>query len=221
MSIMDEARYLEGGYKVVVVAAVLLFMQSLLVTARCCSRRMQKITLEVDDYVLVLAALFTSALCAIAITFPRIARAGTQQDSVGSLSYEERKLRQSSFIAWMTLYGAAVALSKGAILLLYVRVFTTSNRKFAYSVYAVGFFVAATGVATTVGSLLQCTPIARNWDMTVQGRCINKLDFARYTAIPNVISGFFMLLLPLPMVWRLNITIQQKTALTATFLHGI
>ncbi|KAL8688027.1 MAG: hypothetical protein Q9218_005960 [Villophora microphyllina] len=30
-----------------------------------------------------------------------------------------------------------------------------------------------------------------------------------------------MLLLPLPMVWRLNVSFQQKIALTATFLHGI
>ncbi|KAL8964201.1 MAG: hypothetical protein Q9183_004621, partial [Haloplaca sp. 2 TL-2023] len=218
---MDETRYVEGGYKVVIVAVVLLFMQSLLVTGRCYSRRMQKIMLEADDYVLLLATLFTSALCAIAITFPRIARAGTRPDDARPDTYGERKLLQSSFISWMALYGASVALSKCAILLLYVRVFTTSNRKFAFAVYAVGFFVVATGVATTVGSLLQCTPIARNWDMTMQGRCIDKLDFARYTAIPNVISGFFMLLLPLPMVWRLNITIQQKIALTATFLHGI
>ncbi|KAI4138787.1 MAG: hypothetical protein L6R39_006608 [Caloplaca ligustica] len=79
----------------------------------------------------------------------------------------------------------------------------------------------ATGITTIVGSILQCTPIARNWDTTTPGRCLDKLDFARYTAIPNVITGFAMLVLPLPMVWRLNVTFQQKIALTATFLHGI
>ena len=60
MSVMDEARYVEGGYKVVIVAVILLFMQSLLVTGRCYSRRMQKIMLEADDYVLLLATVSSS-----------------------------------------------------------------------------------------------------------------------------------------------------------------
>ncbi|KAI4248204.1 MAG: hypothetical protein LQ352_005986 [Teloschistes flavicans] len=63
--------------------------------------------------------------------------------------------------------------------------------------------------------------LSRNWNPAVPGRCINELAFARYTAILNVSTGFLMLLLPLPMVWRLNVTVQQKVALTATFLHGI
>lgn len=121
----------------------------------------------------------------------------------------------------MTLYGASVASSKCAILLLYIRVFTTNLRNFTIAVCAIGTIVGATGITTIVGSIAQCAPISRNWNVAVPGHCIDKLAFARYTAIPNVITGFTMLLLPLPMVWRLNVTVQQKVALTATFLHGI
>ncbi|KAL8934791.1 MAG: hypothetical protein Q9216_005732 [Gyalolechia sp. 2 TL-2023] len=110
---------------------------------------------------------------------------------------------------------------KGAILLLYLRVFTKSNRKFTTAACLIGFVVGATGITMIVGSIFPCTPIAHNWDMKMTGKCINKLDFARYTAIPNVLTGLAMLVLPLPMVWRLNVTIQQKVALTATFLHGV
>lgn len=121
----------------------------------------------------------------------------------------------------MTLYGASVALSKCAILLLYIRVFTTNLRKFTIAVGTIGTVVSATGITTVVGSIAQCIPVSRNWNPAVPGRCINELAFARYTAILNVSTGFLMLLLPLPMVWRLNVTVQQKVALTATFLHGI
>ncbi|KAL8933063.1 MAG: hypothetical protein Q9211_005985 [Gyalolechia sp. 1 TL-2023] len=130
-------------------------------------------------------------------------------------------LLATGYISWMALYGVSVALSKAAILLLYLRVFTKSDRKFTIEVCVIGFIVGATGITTTVGSIFSCTPIARNWDKNLMGKCINKLDFARYTAIPNVITGLAMLVLPLPMVWRLNIMIQQKVALTATFLHGV
>ncbi|KAL8728219.1 MAG: hypothetical protein Q9181_005419 [Wetmoreana brouardii] len=192
-----------------------------MVSGRCYSRRLQKVLLEADDYVLVLATLFTFALCAIAIIFPRIARAGTRLSTAVEHAHDENKPMQASFVSWMALYGASVALSKCAILLLYIRVFTTNNRAFTVAACVIGFLVGATGVATTVGSIFQCTPVARNWSDAVQGHCINKLDFARYTAIPNVVTGFVMLLLPMPMIWRLSVTIEQKIALTATFLHGI
>lgn len=128
---------------------------------------------------------------------------------------------EQMFIAWTSLYGASVALSKIAILLLYVRVFTTRTlRTFAVAVWIIGSFVGATGIATIFGSIFQCMPIAYNWDKSAQGRCSDKLQFTRFIAIPNVITGFTMLVLPLPMVWRLNVDISQKIALTATFLHG-
>lgn len=55
MSLMDETRYSQGGYKTVVVASVLIFMQFLMVFGRYCSRRLQKVMLEADDFVLLLA----------------------------------------------------------------------------------------------------------------------------------------------------------------------
>ncbi|KAL9026495.1 MAG: hypothetical protein Q9196_004844, partial [Gyalolechia fulgens] len=218
---MYETRYSDGGYSAVVVASVLVLLQFLMVGGRYFSRRVQKVKLEADDFALLLATLFTFALCAIGITFPRVARAVNGPDPTGQNSLAEVKLVQAGYISWMALYGVSVALSKAAILLLYLRVFTKSDRKFTIEVCVIGFIVGATGITTTVGSIFSCTPIARNWDKNLMGKCINKLDFARYTAIPNVITGLAMLVLPLPMVWRLNIMIQQKVALTATFLHGV
>lgn len=121
----------------------------------------------------------------------------------------------------MVLYGASVTLSKCAILLLYLRVFTSSVKVFTVATCTIALFVLGTGIATVAGSLLQCKPATLDWNHQASGRCVDPLDFARYIAIPNVISGFAMLILPLPMVWRLNINLQQKIALTATFLHGI
>lgn len=85
MSIAFDTRYGEGGYKAVVVASVLILLQFLMVSGRYYSRRMQKVMLGADDYVLLLATvsrrwrlvmssqansdqLFTFALCAIGIT---------------------------------------------------------------------------------------------------------------------------------------------------------
>ena len=127
-----------------------------------------------------------------------------------------------SFMAWLILYGLSIALSKCAILLLYVRVFTTSNKTFILGVYLVGFVVIANGIANTFVAIFQCSPVAYEWNKSIQGgRCIDDIAFARYMTIPNVVTGAIMLVMPLPLSWRLNLTVSARIGLTATFLHGI
>lgn len=55
MSFLNENQYGHGGYKVAVVSAVLILMQFLMVYGRYYSRRLQKVLLQADDYVLILA----------------------------------------------------------------------------------------------------------------------------------------------------------------------
>lgn len=52
---MEVGDYSQGGYKVVIVAALLIIMQSLMVAGRFVSRKLQKVVLAVDDFVLVFA----------------------------------------------------------------------------------------------------------------------------------------------------------------------
>ncbi|KAL8710633.1 MAG: hypothetical protein Q9220_004857 [cf. Caloplaca sp. 1 TL-2023] len=60
MTTIDARYYGQDGYKTVVVASVLILMQFLLVSARVYSRRLQKVSIGIDDYILFLA------------TFPRL-----------------------------------------------------------------------------------------------------------------------------------------------------
>jgi len=125
-------------------------------------------------------------------------------------------------MAWMIVYGLSVMLAKCAILLLYIRVFTTCKRMFTATVYLIGFVVVAAGIANTFIAILQCSPQSFAWDKSNKGGiCINVVAWARYMAIPNVITGAVMLVMPLPIVWRLNVNLSAKIALTATLLHGI
>ena len=126
------------------------------------------------------------------------------------------------FMAWMIVYGLSVAFAKCAILLLYVRVFTTAKRTFTTTACLVGFSVFLISLANTFGALFQCSPLAFAWNKTIPGgTCIDMVAFSRYMAIPNVVTGAVMLIMPLPVVWNLKIDTSAKIALTATFLHGI
>ena len=122
----------------------------------------------------------------------------------------------------MLLYGFSIAASKCAILLLYMRVFTSRMRLFTALSYVVGFVIVATCIANTIVAIFSCSPVNYAWDKSVPGgKCIDQVAFERYMSIPNVITGAIMLVMPLPLIWNLNVAIAAKVALTATFLHGI
>ncbi len=64
---IDVTDYSHGGWKVVVVAVLLIVMQILMVSGRFVSRKMNKVSLAADDYVLLFATALTSGLCGLAL----------------------------------------------------------------------------------------------------------------------------------------------------------
>ena len=67
-----------------------------------------------------------------------------------------------------------------------------------------------------------CKPIAYSKDRTIAGgTCIDQLAYFRYNTIPNISIDVAMLILPLPLVWKLQTSTTQKLGLTAIFLTGV
>ena len=64
---VSAADYGLGGWKVIIVAVLLIVMQLIMVAGRFVSRSLQKASLALDDYVLAVSAVVTVALCALAV----------------------------------------------------------------------------------------------------------------------------------------------------------
>ena len=64
---VDITSYGAGAYKVIIVAALLTVLQVLMVGGRFLSRKLRKVGLAADDYVLLTAAMLTLGLCALAL----------------------------------------------------------------------------------------------------------------------------------------------------------
>ena len=75
-------------------------------------------------------------------------------------------------------------------------------------------------IAITLSFVFQCSPVAKAWDFSLDGRCINigKLIFGN--AIPKIVIDVFILMAPLPLIWRLKMTLHQKLAVCRFFLMG-
>ena len=160
----------------------------------------------------------TIVLCGLGIGNPRMT-VGLQVEHDQESSH--RSAPQKTFLTWQIFYALAVLFSKLAILLLYLRVFTSAFKSFAYTIYLLGIAIFVTGAIDISTSFLYCAPSPKSpSDSTSPQKCVNQLAFQYYLTIPNIVTGFIMLIIPLPVVWRLKITMVQKIGLTLTFLHG-
>jgi len=115
------------------------------------------------------------------------------------------------------LYFLAVSIPKLAILAFYLRIFTIKT--YRNIVYFLGAIVMTTGIVCSIVALNLCRPFKFNWDRKVLGgSCYNEDAFYRWGSLPNILTDIAILILPIPMVWKLHTSNDMKIGLTLTFL---
>ena len=107
---------------------------------------------------------------------------------------------------------------KLSILLLYLRIFI--NSRFRQLCWAGVTFVSCMCVANTLVAIFACRPVAGFYNSNIKATCINDVQFYWATAILNVVTDLYILVLPIPMVWRLQISFKRKLGISAMFMLG-
>lgn len=116
-------------------------------------------------------------------------------------------------------YYSMVAVPKLAVLALYNRLLTLEPYRTIIRVLAAVLILSATVVV--IMALNLCHPFAANWNPHLPGaRCMDQQSFYTYASLPNIITDVAMLVLPMPVVWRLHASMKVKLGLVATFLTG-
>jgi hypothetical protein len=119
-------------------------------------------------------------------------------------------------IAWI--WAIAVMLPKLSILGFYLRFFKSNTER--YITYAIMGLLVVTSIVNGLVTTFDCTPIAYQWDKSIQGRCIDVLALYRWMSFPNIVTDVIILVLPMRMVWALRMTRTQKLGLSVIFLTG-
>ena len=132
----------------------------------------------------------------------------------------------STYVSWAksavaveVIYCTSVVFPKISILAMYLRLFPV-KKEYRYTIFALMFIIAANGIAGDFTSLLSCQPLRKRWDPTLKGHCIDVTNYWRFISLANIISDVAMLLFPLPVVWKLHVSLPQKVGLTVLFLTG-
>ena len=105
-----------------------------------------------------------------------------------------------------------------ALLLLYRRIFPL--RWLHITVNCLLAFAVALTITWFLFSLLQCNPVQAAWDTSVKGQCVDVFVPFIVFNWGNIVLDLVMLSLPIPILWKLNMSTSRKVQVTGIFLTG-
>jgi hypothetical protein len=75
-------------------------------------------------------------------------------------------------------------------------------------------------LAIWIVGALQCIPVRKFWDRSVEGACMDPVPFYYGMQIPNIITDLIVLAMPMKTVWALPISTNQRLLLSVVFIVG-
>lgn len=122
-------------------------------------------------------------------------------------------------LVMLMINGPGITLPKLAILCLYLRIFQVKPYRFA--TFVIGGILIATWIASWSVAFAMCTPYSFQWNKSIEGgTCLNEFSFYIWMGIPSIATDLAMIILPMPIIWRLQTSIGQRIGLTITFVAG-
>ncbi|KAH6656129.1 hypothetical protein BKA67DRAFT_658011 [Truncatella angustata] len=216
ITLLDHSRQ---GWKAVVVIVVCTTLATLCVCLRTYTRKVVINELWVDDYL----AIFSNIL----LVGQAVSEGIQVRDGVGTHLWDVMEvpgaLTRYSKMEWVGLliYNIVGLFIKLMFFFQYYRIVRNVPRlKLIYTV--IMSLVVIWCAAQILVSAFTCIPIAALWDPSVTGVC-NPIgpDAQFYMAsIGNIVTDVVILILPIPVVWRLSLRRPQKMVLFVVFGLG-
>lgn len=101
---------------------------------------------------------------------------------------------------------------------MYRRLFPT--KKFGYATAAVGAIVLGWMISVVLVQIFTCSPVDAAWIPTKADHCIDQTKFYYGNSISNLLTDVIILCLPMPLIWRLHMTLEKKLGVTTVLLMG-
>ncbi|KAH8689164.1 putative plasma membrane protein Pth11-like protein [Talaromyces proteolyticus] len=202
--------------KLVYPSIVFAVVTPLVVLARFVSRKWFSGILGLDDWVIIVSSMIAEVV-SIQMLLICEGAFGKHIDQIEDKQIIAKTLKVY-FVAQL-LYKVNLGLTKTSILFLYLRIFVT--RWFQRTCQICLAIVIAFTIGTVMSSIFQCTPVARAFDHSKEGTCINMTTFWYLNAGFNILSDLVLIFLPIPVIVKLQLPTQQKILLCGIFAVGI
>ncbi|KAI3317895.1 hypothetical protein HD806DRAFT_355400 [Xylariaceae sp. AK1471] len=211
--------YAYGGDSVIACAIIFIVLCTTFLGLRFISIKIGQRHIGIEDWLLLPAWVIEIGLCANVIC--SVVYGGVGRHEAYVLAFEPHALMSWAQTLFVTevIYGIVFPIEKTTILLLYLRLFRI-HRWFRFTTYFLIAYIWLWGISEVLVAIFQCQPIAYQWNKALDGSCIDQLGYYRWVSVPNVVHDVFMLIIPIPVVWNLQVELRQKLALTFVFLIG-
>ncbi|KAF3046373.1 hypothetical protein E8E12_005915 [Didymella heteroderae] len=176
-----------------------------------------------EDYWLIVAWLCFAGFHVVVFMFEALPLGVHQWD----LTARKAMVHARLFHISVAIYALIVIPLKVAIILQIRRIFMPHNRSLharpillwiidGFLMLNVMFYIAL-----FLFQFLACRPLARAWNPLVAGTCVkDKMVLHIVSASINTASDLIIMILPQPVIWRLELSTKRKWGLSAVFLLG-
>lgn len=117
-------------------------------------------------------------------------------------------------------YVALSGLIKLTILFFYRRIFSPQT-KTKYFINVGIAFVACLNTAIFLTTVFNCIPIEKQWNVALDGHCFNPEILPYVSGVSSSLTDIYVLLLPIPLLWGLNMNLKRKVRLMVIFSFGL
>lgn len=119
------------------------------------------------------------------------------------------------------LYTFITGMTKISLLYFFLRVFTSGPlRRMIHATIIVSALFVGTFILVVI---FQCSPVNHTWlywDKEHPGKCVNINAAVWALAIINILLDVFIILLPIPELYKLNMPLKKKISLIFVFALG-
>lgn len=200
---------------IMIATSILFVLATVAMVLRFIARRRTK-SVGIDDWVALASYIFllSVSVCHYVITGP--------YGWVGNPQSEFSTLQLKHFL--MVLYADNLCYTcctvtvKLSITLFLRRVFTT--RPIRVITAALTAILVVWWITVLLFQIFSCTPVVSFWEFERQEYCINTTMFYDGVAISNVLFDLILLIIPIPMVWQLQMNMQRKLQVSFVFVLG-
>ncbi|CAG8907933.1 unnamed protein product [Penicillium egyptiacum] len=184
------------------------------VAIRLWSRAKSKSGLGWDDWTILASSIF--AVIVMALMLSSCAYGFGQH--IANLTPPNKLMTLKLFFVSQAFYKLTMNMTKMSILMLYLRIFI--QRWFRITCYLLLIIITSYMVAAFFASVFQCIPVARAWNKTIPGSCINITTNWYANAGFSIATDIIILTLPMYPLYKSKIVFKRKIALMGVFAFG-
>ncbi|CRL22842.1 unnamed protein product [Penicillium camemberti] len=210
------------AFEIQVPCIVFLVTTPAFVAIRLWSRAKSKSGLGLDDWTILVSSVSCSCMFAVIVmAFMLAACTYGFGQHIANITTPHRLMTMKAcqlFFVSQAFYKLTMNMTKMSILMLYLRIFI--QRWFRITCYVLLVIITSYMVGAFFASVFQCTPVARAWNKTIPGSCIDITTNWYANAGFSIATDIIILTLPMYPLYKSKIILKRKIALMIVFALG-